>query len=322
MITFSRALSAFILCLSAAGAMADTYPSKPIQLVVPFAAGGSTDIVGRAIGEQLSKSLGQPVVVLNKAGAGGTIGSAMVAKERADGYTLMLATVTTLSVVGSLYDKLSYDPLTAFTPITEIATIPQLLVTNPKVPAQSLNELITYAKANPERLSFASGGSGGANHLAAEQLMKMAGVKLNHITYRGSGPALIDVMGHQVDMTFDVVMTSLSYVKSGKLKALAITSKERSPLLPEVPTMDESGLPGYEAIVWFGVVGPAGIPTDVVRILNREIVKALGTPQIQKLLVDQGAVVVGGSPEEFKAKIKREADKWGKLIKEAGIKPL
>ena len=315
----ARVLSALVLCTTAASALAQPYPSKVIHMIVPFVAGGSTDVVARAIANKLNESWGQPVVVENRVGAGGTIGSAYVAKSVPDGYTIMLGTVSTNAVVGWMYKKLPYDMVKGFTPITEIATIPELLLVHPSVPVNSVKELIAYAKAKPNQLSFASGGAGSASHLAAELFMTMTGTKMIHVPYKGSGPALLDTLGNHTNVMFDVVMTSHSYVKSGALRALAVTSSSRSSVVPSIPTIAEAGVPGYEAVVWFGVFGPAGMPADIVQKLNREIASIIKSPALQALLVDQGSETVGSTPQEFAARIKAESVKWGKVVKDAGI---
>lgn len=312
-------LSALALCFSAALATAQSFPTKPIHVIVPFAAGGSTDGVARAIGQRASETLGQPVIVENRAGAGGTIGSAYVAKSKADGYTLLFGSVSTSSVVGALYPKLNYDPVKSFTPIMEIASIPELMVVHPSLPVSTLKEFIDYAKARPNKLTFASGGAGSASHLAAELFMEMTGVKMTHIPYKGSGPALQDVLGGHAQVMFDVVMTSHSHVKSGALKALGVTSNKRSPITPNVPTIAEAGVPGYEAIVWFGIVGPAGMPADITQRLHKEFADALKAPKVQDLLAGQGAEVVGSTPAVFAAKINAETVKWHKVVKDAGV---
>jgi tripartite-type tricarboxylate transporter receptor subunit TctC len=313
------ALTTITLAATIGTASAQSYPTKPIQLVIPFSAGGSTDSVGRAIGQELGARLGQPVVVENKAGAGGTIGSAYVAKAKPDGYTLMIGTVSTSSVVGSLYKNLPYDPIESFTPITEIASTPQVLVVNPAVNIKSVPQLISHLKAKPESLFYATGGQGTAAHLASELFSSMADVKMVHVPYKGSAPAIADTLANQTNLAFDVVMTSVPHVQSGKLNALAVTGKTRSPLLPDVPTMQEAGLPGYEAMVWFGVVGPAGMPADITNKLQQELAEVLKTPKIQELLNKQGAQVVASSPEAFKAHIEAEASKWSKIVQERNI---
>lgn len=316
----SRVLSALVLCAAVGGALAQSsYPSSPIHMIVPFAAGGSTDGVARAIALKLSENLNQPVIVENRAGAGGTIGSAYVAKAAPDGYTIMMGTVSTSSVVPSLYEKLPYDAVNGFSPITEIATVPELMVVHPSVPAKTIREFVALAKSKPNQFAFASGGAGSASHLAAELFMTMTGVKMVHVPYKGSGPALVDTLAGHTQVMFDVVMTSHSYVQNGRLRALGVTSSTRSQVMPDVPTVAEAGVSGYEAVVWFGMVGPAGIPSDILQKLNREIVAILKTPALQALLTAQGAETVGSSPADFAAKIKLETVKWGKVVKEANI---
>ena len=279
-------LASLALAFAAAAADAqDKYPSKVVRLIVPFAAGGSTDIVARALGQELSKLIGQPVIVENKPGAGGTIGSDYVAKSPPDGYTLLLGTVSTHAAAMSLYEKLPYDPLRDFTPITEIATIPNLVVVNAaSVPVQTLAELVQLAKKEPGKLTFASNGSGTSNHLATELLKTTAGIDIVHVPYKGSGPALNDLLAGHVSMMLDVVMTSYQYVKAGRLKALAVTGSTRSPLLPDVPTVAEQGFPGFEAIVWFGVLAPAKTPPAIVEYLNKQLVAAINSPSLKTLL--------------------------------------
>jgi len=298
----------------------DKYPSKLIRLIVPFAAGGSTDIVARAIGQELSTQIGQPVLVENKPGAGGTVGSDYVAKSAPDGYTLLIGTVSTHGAAVSLYAKLPYDPLRDFAPITEIAMVPNLVVVNPTVPVQTLGELVQLAKKQPGQLTFASNGSGTSNHLATELLKSTAGIDIVHIPYKGSGPALIDLLAGNVSMMLDVVMTSYQYVKSGRLKALAITGPTRSPLLPEVPTVAEQGFPGFEAIVWFGVLAPAHTPSAIVERLNKELVTALNSPKLKTLLESQGAQTVASTPAEFSKRIADEIVKWRKVVQASGAK--
>jgi tripartite-type tricarboxylate transporter receptor subunit TctC len=259
------------------------------------------------------------VIVENRAGAGGTIGSAFVAKARPDGYTLLLGTVSTNAVAGSLFAKLPYDPVKSFTPITEIASVPELLVVNPSVPANSVKELVDYLKARPGKVAFASGGPGSASHLAAELFMSMTGTKMTHVPYKGSGPALQDTLGNHTQVMFDVVMTSHSQVKAGALKALGVTSQTRSQVMPNVPTISEAGVPGYEAIVWFGLFAPADTPADITQKLHREFTAALKAPKVQELLAGQGAVVVASSPADFSAKIAAETAKWAKVVKDGNV---
>jgi tripartite-type tricarboxylate transporter receptor subunit TctC len=299
----------------------DKYPSKLIRLVVPFAAGGSTDVVARALGQELSERIGQPVIVENKPGAGGTVGSDYVAKSPPDGYTLLIGTVSTHGAAVSLYEKLPYEPLRDFAPITEIATIPNLVVVNAaSVPVQTLGELVQLAKKQPGKLTFASNGAGTSNHLATELLKSAAGIDVVHVPYKGSGPALNDLLAGHVSMMLDVVMTSYPYVKAGRLKALAVTGSTRSPLLPEVPTVAEQGFPGFEAIVWFGVLAPAKTPPAVVERLNKELVAAINAPKLKTLLESQGAQTVASTPVDFTKRIGNEIVKWRKVVQASGAK--
>jgi len=301
-------------------ASAQTWPSKPIRYVVPFAAGGSTDILGRIISEKLAIALGVPVVVDNKPGAGGGVGAAEVAKAAPDGYTIMGGTISTHAINASLYSSLPYDPVKDFVPITLIARVPNMLVINNDIPAKNVAELIKLMKANPGKWSFASSGNGTSQHLSGELFKGMAGVEMQHIPYKGSPPALNDVMGGQVSMTFDNITTAWALAKGGKLRALAVTTASRSPVAPDVPTLAESGLPGYEIGSWQGVFAPAGTPPDIVKRLNAEIVKIIKSPDVQKKLIDLGAEPVGDSPEQFAAFVKTEVVKWGDVVKKSGAK--
>ena len=301
-------------------AAAQAWPSKPIKYVVPFAAGGTTDILARTISEKLSVALGQPVVVENKPGAGGGVGAAEVAKAPPDGYTIMGGTISTHAINASLYKNLPYDPVKDFVAITLIARVPNMLVINNDIPAKNVAELIQLMKANPGTWSFASSGNGTSQHLSGELFKGMAGVEMQHIPYKGSPPALTDVMGGQVNMTFDNITTAWTLAKSGKLRALAVTTAKRSPVAPDVPTLAESGLPGYEVGSWQGVFAPAGTPPDVVKRLNTEIVKIINSPDVQKKLLELGAEPVGNSSEEFTALVKTEVVKWGDVVKKSGAK--
>jgi tripartite-type tricarboxylate transporter receptor subunit TctC len=310
-----------LACPAATAVAQDKYPSKVVKLVVPFAVGGSTDVLARTLAQQLGERIGQPVIVENKPGAGGTVGSDYVAKAAPDGYTLLLGTVSTHAAAVSLYDKLPYDPQRDFVGITEIATIPNLVVVNPdKVHASTLAELIQIAKKQPGALSYASNGNGTSNHLATELLKSSAGIDMVHIPYKGSGPALNDLLGGQVSVMLDVVSTSYPQIKAGKLKALAVTGSARSPLLPDVPTVAEQGFPGFEAIVWFGVFAPAKTPPAIVEYLNRELVAAINGPKLKPLLESQGAQPVANTPAQFNARIASEIVKWRKVVQASGAK--
>jgi tripartite-type tricarboxylate transporter receptor subunit TctC len=301
-------------------AQAPAWPSKPIRYVVPFAAGGTTDILGRTIAEKLSVALGQPVVVENKPGAGGGLGAAEVAKAAADGYTIMGGTISTHAINASLYKDLPYDPVRDFVAVTLIARVPNMLVVNNEVKAKDVAELIKLMKASPGKWSFASSGNGTSQHLSGELFKGMAGVEMQHIPYKGSPPALTDVMGGQVNMTFDNITTAWPLAKGGKLRALAVTTAKRSPVAPDVPTLAESGLPGYEVGSWQGVFAPAGVPPEIVKRLNAEIVKIINMPDVQKKLIELGAEPVGDTPEQFGAFVKAEVVKWGDVVKKSGAK--
>ncbi|MBS0475270.1 MAG: tripartite tricarboxylate transporter substrate binding protein [Proteobacteria bacterium] len=309
------------LSLSSAAALAqpDAYPDKPIRIVVGFAPGGFTDVLARLLAQKLSTSLKQPVIVDNKPGATGTIGADMVAKSKADGYTLLLAHFGSNSVAPALYPKLPYDVIRDFTPIALVASTPMVLAVNPSVPVNDLAGFIDYVKKKPGALSYASSGSGTAQHLAAVQFMQATRTQMVHVPYKGSGAAMSDLLGGQVNLSFDSPPNLLPHIKSGKLKALAITSLERSALLPSVPTMDEAGLPRFEVSQWFAVMGPAHMPKDMLARLNHEINAALQQPDVVDKLKGLGGDILGGTPEQFATFLKADSQKWAKLIKDAGI---
>lgn len=297
---------------------AQAWPSKPIRWIVPFAPGGTTDILARTIAEKLTPALGKPVIVENNPGAGGSVGATQTAKAAPDGYTIMGGTISTHAINASLYKQLPYDPVKDFVPITLIARVPNLLVVNPEVPAKSVKELIALLKANPGKYTFASSGNGTSQHLSGELFKSMAGVDMQHIPYKGSPPALQDVVGGQVTMTFDNITTAWPLAKAGKLRALAVTTAKRSPIAPDVPTLAESGLAGYEVGSWQGVFAPAGTPPDVVKRLNTEIVKIINMPDVRAKLEALGAEPVGNSSDEFATIVKSEVAKWAKVVKESG----
>lgn len=310
-----------LAALHASHAQDVAYPTKPVRLVVPYATGGSTDIVARAIATGLTMRLGPAFFVDNRPGATGVVGSDFVARSAPDGYTILIGTVSSHSTAVSLYAKLPYDPLKDFAAVTEIATIPNLVVVNPAlVPAKSLAELVTIAKSRPNAVAYASNGPGTSNHLATELLSAKAGLQMVHVPYKGSGPALQDLLAGQVGLMLDVVMTSYPHVKHGKLRALAVTSSTRSPLLPEVPTVAEQGFPGFEAIVWFGIFAPAKTPAPIVQKLNREIAAVLHTKMLTDLLEGQGAIIVANSPDEFRAMIRADIEKWRQVVAASGTK--
>ena len=297
---------------------AQAWPSKQIRWIVPFAPGGTTDILARTIAEKLTPALGKPVIVENNPGAGGSVGATQTAKAAPDGYTIMGGTISTHAINASLYKKLPYDPVKDFVPITLIARVPNLLVVNPEVPAKNVKELIALLKANPGKYTFASSGNGTSQHLSGELFKSMAGVDMQHIPYKGSPPALQDVVGGQVTMTFDNITTAWPLAKAGKLRPLAVTTAKRSPIAPDVPTLAESGLAGYEVGSWQGVFAPAGTPPDVVKRLNTEIVKIINMPDVRAKLEALGAEPVGNSSDEFATIVKSEVAKWAKVVKESG----
>jgi tripartite-type tricarboxylate transporter receptor subunit TctC len=307
--------------LAAAGtAHADVYPSKSIRFVVAFPPGGGTDIIARSIAQKLSERLSQQVVVDNRPGAGGNIGTDIVAKSAPDGYTMLMGSAGPLAINASLFASMPFDPQRDLAPVTLAASTPNVLVVNPSLKVTTVTELIALAKANPGRINFASSGFGTPAHLAGELFNSMAGVKLVHVPYKGASPALADLLGGQVQLMFSTMPPALPHVKDGKLRALAVTSLKRSPAAPELPTMDEAALPGFEANTWHGVVLPAGAQAEVVTRLNREIVAILHLPDVVERLSAQGAEPVGSTPEEFAAYIRSETVKWAKVVRASGAK--
>jgi len=318
---FAVATAAVALTTIHAGAQgAASYPGKPIKIVVPFPPGGATDILARAIGFELQKTWGQSVIIENKPGAGGNTGADLVAKSVPDGYTLIMGTVGTHAINMSLYAKMPYDAVKDFEPVVLVAGVPNLLVVHPSVNAKNVSELTALAKAQPGKLNVASSGNGTSIHLAAELYKQMAGVDIVHVPYKGSSPAVADLLGGQVQMMFDNMPVSLPHVKAGKLRALAVTSMTRSSALPDVPTMDEEGLKGFNATSWFGLLAPAGTPRDIVAKLNAASVKALASAEMRERLAAQGADPVGNTPDQFAAFIKAEIDKWAKIVKASGAR--
>jgi tripartite-type tricarboxylate transporter receptor subunit TctC len=306
------------VALFASPAHAQAWPDKPVTLVVPYPPGGSADILARLVGQKLGERLGQAVVVENKAGAGTAIGARAVANAAPDGYTLLLGTVSSQAINPAM-SKVGYDPLKGFVAVSPVAAIPFVLVANPSVAASSVADVIAMAKASPGKVAYASAGLGTSNHLAGALLASDAHVDLLHVPYKGSAPALNDVLGGRVPFMFDLVATSLPMLHAGKLKALAVTSRERSPLLPDVPTVIESGVPDYEVTAWFGVFAPAGTPAAVVNRLNADLTAVLRTPDMQKRLRELGAEPDTASPQAYGRYIRAEADKWASVVHTAGI---
>ena len=309
-----------LIALVAAVTWAQPFPTRPIRIVVPFPAGGTTDVLARAAAQKLSESLGQPAVVDNRPGAGGNIGAELVAKAPPDGYTLLMGTVGTHAINPSLYPRMPYDHVRDFAPVILVAGVPNVLVINPALPVNSVAELLAYAKANPGKLNFASSGNGTSIHLSGELFKTMTGVQMAHVPYKGSAPALQDLMGGSVQLMFDNLPSSLALIKAGKLKALAVTSLARAAALPDVPTLAESGLPGFEASSWFGLLAPAGTPQPVIAKVNSEVAKWLASPEAKEKLLAQGAIAAGGTPEDFARHIAAETAKWQKVVKESGAK--
>jgi tripartite-type tricarboxylate transporter receptor subunit TctC len=309
-----------MFALIALGASAQGYPTRPIRLVVPFPAAGTTDILARAAAQKLTETLGQAVVVDNRPGAGGNIGSDLVAKSAPDGYTLLMGTVGTHAINPSLYSKMPYDHVKDFVPLVLVAGVPNVLVVNPALPVNSVADLIKLAKDKPGTINFASSGSGTSIHLSGELFKTMAAVDMTHVPYKGSSPALTDLIGGQVQVMFDNLPSALPQIKGGKLRAIAVTSLKRAPALPDIPTISESGLPGFEASSWFGVLAPAGTPAPIVARINAEVNKWLQSADAREKLLAQGAEAAGGSPEQFAAHIRAETEKWAKVVKASGAK--
>lgn len=304
---------------------ADAYPAKPIRMVVPFAPGGTTDILARAVAAELSKLPGWTVVVDNRPGAGGNIGADIVAKSEPDGYTLLMGTVGTHGINQSLYTKMPFDPIRDFAPITLVAAVPNVLVVNPAFAQanriENVNDLIRYAKANPGKLNMASSGNGTSIHLAGELFKTQTKTFMVHMPYKGSGPALSDLVAGTTQVMFDNLPSSMALIKGGKLKALAVTSSRTTPALPGVPTIAEAAkLPSYEASSWFGLLAPAGTPPDIIKRVQQEVAKSLGTPAMREKLQAQGAEPSGNTPEQFAALIRSETTKWAKVVKDSGAK--
>ncbi len=309
-----------LLLLPLQGWSQGAYPNRPVKILVPFPAGQATDLVARALGQKLSESLGQPFVVENKAGAGGIIGTELVAKSAPDGYTLLIGSSGPLAVNPGLYSKLPYDSIKDFAPITLAVTVPLFLVAHPSFPANSVKELVSYAKSKPGRVDYASGGNGVTNHLAMELFKSTAGLFMVHVPYKGGPPALTDLIAGQVSVMFETGPGALPHVKTGRLKALAVGSVTRSSAMPNLPTVAESGYPGFDAVAWIGLVAPAGTLQPIINKLNAEVVKALKMPDIRERFLALGADPVGNSPEEFGSYIKSEIAKWGKVVKSSGAK--
>jgi tripartite-type tricarboxylate transporter receptor subunit TctC len=313
------ALPALLLGVGAHAQTPDVYPSRGITIIVPFTAGGATDILARLVGQKLGEKFDKSVVVENRPGAGGNIGTALVAKSAPDGYTLVMATIGTHAINSSLYKNMPYDAVRDFTPLTRVAMVPNVLVVNKDAPFNTVQELIAYGKANPGKLTFGSSGNGTTLHLSGELFKLRTGVPITHIPYKGSTPAIADLLGGQISMVFDNMPSVLPHIKGGRLKALAVTSSTRNAQLPNVPTIEESGVPNYEVWSWFGLLAPAGTPDAVIDRLNREIVAIIRQPDVNARIVEMGSVPTPETSAEFGAFIRAETDKWARVVKEAGV---
>lgn len=311
--------AAALLATGVGGAVAqDGYPNKPLTMVVPFSAGGTTDILARIVGQALGQELGQTIIIENKPGAGGNIGAQQAARAKADGYTLFMGTVGTHAINQALYKKLPYDPIKDFTPLSRVANVPNLLVAHPSRPYKTVKEMIEYGKKHPNEITYGSPGSGASPHVSGALFQSMTGVELTHVPYKGSAPAISDLLGNQIAVMFDNMPSAIQHVRSGKLRPIAVTTAKRSPELPDVPTIAEAGVPGYEATSWFGLWSVAGTPQPVLDKLHASLTKVLKDPAVAKKIADQGGEVVIETPAQFDAFIKSEAAKWGKVVKESG----
>jgi len=316
------AVVAAIVALAAQASLAQSWPAKPIRLVVPFAPGGSSEIIARSLAAPLSAALGQQVYVDNKPGGAGNVAMEEVKRAPADGYTMILGHVGVLAVNPALFGKaLPYDPVKDFIPVTLVATVPNVIAVNPDLSVTTLAELVRKAKAEPGKLNYGSAGNGSAGHLAMEYFKQQAKVDIVHVPYKGTGPMLTDLMGGQTQLTFNGVPPIIGQIKGGKLRPIAVGSSKRVPSLPDVPTIAESGYPGFETSQWYGILLPAGTPAPIVERLHREIVAALAKPDTTKRIVEDGGVAVGNSPAEFAALIAREEKRWGEVVRNAGVKP-
>ena len=305
---------------SLAYAQSAVYPNKPVRWVVPFPPGGSADIMGRMIGQDLARALGQQVVIENRAGASAIVGSEYVAKSPPDGYTLLQANVSQMTIHPSLYPRLPYDPLKDFAPVTVLGIVTSVMVTTPSLPVASVRDLVALAKKRPGQLNFTSSGAGSSTLLTGELLKQRAGIAMTHINYKGSGPALTDVMAGFVEIMFENLPSALPFINANKLKVLAVTGKDRSPVRKLVPTLAESGFPGFDMVSWQALVAPAGTPKPIIDRLNAEVAKVLKTPEMKEKMTGLGTDVVANSPEQFAQYLREETAKWSKIVKDAGIK--
>lgn len=316
-LTYSMMIAVFTVPIAL---YAQQYPHRPIRLVVPFAPGGPTDILARAIGQKLTEKWGHQVVVDNRPGAAGNIGAELVAKAEADGYTLLMGTVATHGINPGLYKKLLFDAINDFSPITRVAAVPNILVIHPSVPINSVTELIAFAKEKPGKLNYSSSGNGTASHLAAELFKSMAKVNITHIPYKSAAPAVAALIGGEVQLSLASVVPTIPHLKQKRLKALAVTTTARLPMLPEIPSLSEAGVSGYESIGWTGLLAPAKTPESVINKINQDVVDILRSQEMSALLENSGAIVVASKPNEFRAFIKAEIGKWAKVIKTSGAR--
>ncbi len=310
---------ALVVAALALGAHAQGYPSKPVRFIVPFPPGGPTDIVGRLAAEGLARTWNEQVVVDNRPGGAGNIGMEQCARSPADGYTMCMISIAQ-TISPAIYRKLGFDPVRDFAHVALLATLPSLLVVHPSIPAKNVQELIAYAKTRPGKLNYASGGSGTSSHLLMEMFDLRAGIHMVQVPYKGTGPALIDQVSGLIEVAFSTAVAALPYVHSGRLRAIAVSTRERLPTLPEVPTVAESGLPGFDGGSWQGVVMPAGAPRDIVAAVNGDVVKALGAPEAKAKILAMGGIVASDTPEQFAAFVKSETEKWARVVKAANVK--
>ncbi len=314
--------TALVSCglLPPAAAQQTSYPARPIRLIVPSSPGGGTDITARLVAPKLSEHLGQQIVIENRAGAGTMIGSEVVARAAPDGYTLLMG-ISTLAINPAMYKKVPYDALRDFAPIAQVVSLPNILVSHPSLPVRNVKELVALAKARPQEINFASAGVGTSPHLSMELLLNLTGVRMVHVPYKGSGQGVVDVLAGHVSVMTPSILTGLPYAKDGRLRALGVTSAKRAAGAPDIPTIAEAGVPGYEATQWFGMLAPAGTPPDVVNRIHKELVRVLDDAQMRERFAADGAEPVGSTPEQFHAYIRAETAKWANVVKQAGIRP-
>ena len=316
----TRGILALMMACAAGGASAQSYPSKPVRLVSPYPPGGANDILARIIGQKLGENLGQQIVIENRGGATGNIGADYVAKAAPDGYTLLMGQASNLTINISLMSKMPYDPVKDLAPVTLVATTPNLLVVHPSLPVRTVKDLVALAKAKPGSVNYASSGSGSAGHLAGELFKRVAHIDMVHIPYKGAAPALTDVVAGQAQLYFTSPISAQPFVKGGRLRMVAVTSLARSPAMPDIPTVAESGYPDFDVVSWWGILTPAGASKDIIAKLHTEIVKVLAMAETRAKFADQGADVASNTPEQFAAYIKSEIAKWAKLIRDLGVK--